>query len=52
MLTRRGGGFYQITGLPAGVVTISADATGYAASSVARTLVEGETAWGSVRLDP
>ncbi|MEK6608497.1 MAG: N-acetylmuramoyl-L-alanine amidase [Myxococcota bacterium] len=45
-------GFYQITGLPAGVVTISADATGYAASSVARTLVEGETAWGSVRLDP
>jgi len=49
--TADGNGFYRLTGLPAGDVTITASAPGYAADSVSRSLVDGETSWGSVRLD-
>src|SRR5262249_14860389 len=50
--TADGNGFYRITGLPAGMVTITASAPGYDPGSVVRTLVDGETEWGSVRLQP
>ena len=43
-------GYYVVTGLPPGPIRITAEATGYAASSVDRTLVNGETEWGSVSL--
>lgn len=45
-------GYYRVTGLPAGDITITASAPGYTTSSVDRTLVDGETEWGSVRLEP
>jgi hypothetical protein len=44
-------GFYKLTGLPAGDVAIEASAAGYPTVSVARDLVDGETTWGSVRLE-
>jgi hypothetical protein len=43
-------GFYKFTALPAGPVTITAAAAGYFTDSVDRTLVDGETEWGSVQL--
>ena len=43
-------GYYVVTALPPGPIHITAEATGYAASSVDRTLVNGETEWGSVSL--
>jgi|GEM_PF-2381777 len=43
-------GFYRLTDLPAGPVTITASAPGWLTASVDRVLVDGETAWGSVRL--
>jgi predicted small secreted protein len=45
-------GFYKLTGLPAGPVAITASASGWTTDSVSRTLADGETAWGSVRLAP
>jgi hypothetical protein len=50
--TASSSGFYKITGLPAGEVTISASASGFPSGSVVRTLIDGETEWGSVDLDP
>ena len=47
-----GNGFYRVVGLPAGSITITASAPGYTTGSVSRTLVDGETEWGSVRLEP
>ncbi len=44
-------GFYRIYELPAGPVTITASAPGYPTSSVSRELVDGDTEWGSVRLE-
>ncbi len=43
-------GFYKLTGLSAGPVTISASASGLESASIERTLVDGETEWGSVEL--
>ncbi len=43
-------GFYLLTDLPAGPVTITASASGWETGSVSRTLVDGQTEWGSVRL--
>jgi hypothetical protein len=45
-------GYYQLTDLPSGPVTITASKSGYTPASVSRTLVDGETEWGSVRLEP
>jgi len=45
-------GFYRLTGMPAGPVTITASAPGWTTNSVSRTLVDGETEWGSVQLAP
>jgi hypothetical protein len=50
--TADGNGFYKILALPAGEVTITASAPGYAPGSVVRTLVSGQTEWGSVQLAP
>jgi hypothetical protein len=50
--TADGNGFYRITSLPAGPVTITASASGYTPGSVNRTLVDGQTEWGSVQLAP
>ncbi len=44
-------GYYQLVGLPAGPVTITASAAGYPTASVTRTLTDGQTEWGSVRLE-
>lgn len=49
-ITADANGFYKLSGLPAGPVTITATAPGYSAASVERTLVDGATEWGSVRL--
>jgi len=43
-------GYYITTALPAGSITITASAPGYAARSVTRTLANGQTEWGSVSL--
>ena len=43
-------GFFRITGLPAGAVAITASAAGWTSASVSRSLVDGETEWGSVQL--
>jgi hypothetical protein len=48
--TADGNGFYRLTALPAGAVTITASAPGWSTASVERTLVDGETEWGSVQL--
>ncbi len=48
--TADGSGFYRITGLPAGAVTITAAAPGYTAASVSRDVADGATTWGSVQL--
>ena len=44
-------GYYLITGLAPGPVTITAEADGFTAGSVSRTLVNGGTEWGSVSLN-
>jgi hypothetical protein len=49
-VTADANGFYRLTELPAGPVTVTASAAGYDANSVDRILVDGETEWGSVRL--
>jgi len=51
-LTADGNGFYKVNNLPPGAITISAVASGYAKSSVSRTLANNVTEWGSVRLAP
>jgi hypothetical protein len=38
--------------LPPGDVTITASAPGYSSGSVVRTLANGVTEWGSVKLAP
>jgi hypothetical protein len=50
--TADGNGFYKITGLAPGGVTITASAPGYTAASVSRDLTNGTTTWGSVQLAP
>jgi hypothetical protein len=49
--TADGNGYYQLTGLPAGTVTITASASGWGSESVSRTLADGDTTWGSVRME-
>lgn len=44
-------GFYKLEDLPAGDVTIEASAASYPSNTVDRTLADGETTWGSVRLE-
>jgi len=44
-------GYYELSDLPPGPVTITATAAGYPTQSVARTLSDGTTEWGSVRLE-
>ncbi len=44
-------GYYTLGNLPAGPVTITASAAGYPTQSVTRTLSDGTTEWGSVRLE-
>jgi hypothetical protein len=51
-LTADANGFYKVLNLPAGPITITASAPGYTPASVSRTLVDGQTEWGSVRLEP
>ena len=51
MTTADGNGFYKLVDLPAGDVTIEASATSYPTASVTRALIDGETTWGSVRLE-
>ncbi len=43
-------GYYLVTGLPPGPVTITAAAKGYAIGTTNRTLANGVTEWGSVSL--
>ncbi|MCS6915226.1 MAG: N-acetylmuramoyl-L-alanine amidase [Myxococcales bacterium] len=43
-------GFYRLSGLPPGPVTITASKSGYAPNSIQRTLQNGTTVWGSVPL--
>lgn len=45
-------GFYKLTGLPAGAVTITATASGFRAATTTRSLASGVTEWGSVKLAP
>ena len=49
-LTTDGNGFYKITDMPAGPITITASKAGYPTVSVERTLSGNTTTWGSVRL--
>jgi hypothetical protein len=49
-LTADANGYYVTNGLPAGAITITATAKGYSVNSVSRTLVNGQTEWGSVSL--
>jgi hypothetical protein len=51
-LTTDGNGYYKVTNLPAGEITITASKSGFTTASVTRTLVDGQTEWGSVRLEP
>jgi hypothetical protein len=51
-LTTDGNGYYKVQNLPAGDITITASKPGYTTGSVMRTLVDGQTEWGSVRLEP
>ena len=51
-VTADGNGFYKVLNLPAGPITITASAPGYTPASVSRTLIDGQTEWGSVRLEP
>ncbi len=46
-----GNGFYRLTGLAPGPVTITVSAAGFATASIQRTLVDGQTEWGSARLE-
>lgn len=50
--TADGNGFYTLTNMAAGAVTITASAPNFSTGSVSRTLVAGETEWGSVPLRP
>ena len=49
--TTDGNGVYRFTDLPAGPVTITASKPGFPTRTIERVLVDGATAWGSVRLD-
>ncbi|HWO20106.1 MAG TPA: N-acetylmuramoyl-L-alanine amidase [Kofleriaceae bacterium] len=51
-LTADANGYYKLSNLPPGTVTIAATAPGYATASVTRTLANGVTEWGSVKLAP
>lgn len=51
-ITTDANGYYKLTSLPAGTVTITASAAGYSTASVSRTLASGITEWGSVKLAP
>jgi hypothetical protein len=52
-ITADANGYYKLTGLPPGTVTITATAGGsHGTASVSRTLANGVTEWGSVRLAP
>ena len=51
-ITADGNGYYKLSSLPPGTVTITASAPGYAPASVTRTLANGVTEWGSVKLAP
>jgi N-acetylmuramoyl-L-alanine amidase/Carboxypeptidase regulatory-like domain len=50
-VTTNASGYYLISGLPAGTVTVRATASGYTTNLVTRTLVNGQTEWGSVSLN-
>jgi hypothetical protein len=43
-------GYYELSGLAAGDVTITATKPGFAARSIARTITAGTTTWGSLGL--
>ncbi len=49
-ITTDANGFYRLTNLPAGLITITASADGWTTESVERYMIDGETEWGSVRL--
>jgi hypothetical protein len=51
-ITADANGFYRLTGLAPGAVTITASAAGYTSASVSRDLENGTTTWGSVQLAP
>ncbi|MEZ4362764.1 MAG: endo alpha-1,4 polygalactosaminidase [Kofleriaceae bacterium] len=51
-VTADANGFYKLTDLPPGPVTITASKAGFTTASVSRTLANGAVEWGSVRLDP
>ena len=51
-ITADGNGYYKLSNLPPGTVTITASAPGYTTASVTRTLANGVTEWGSVKLAP
>lgn len=50
--TADGNGYYKVENMPAGAITITASAPGYSPASVQRTLADGVTEWGSVKLAP
>jgi hypothetical protein len=50
--TADGNGYYKLTSMPPGAITITASASGYTPASVSRTLINGVTEWGSVKLAP
>ena len=50
--TADGNGYYTLTNMAAGTVTITASAPNFSTGSVSRTLIAGETEWGSVPLRP
>ncbi|MBP9086420.1 MAG: N-acetylmuramoyl-L-alanine amidase [Kofleriaceae bacterium] len=45
-------GFYSISNIAAGAVTITASAPNFTTSSISRTLNAGETEWGSIPMQP
>jgi hypothetical protein len=51
-VTSDANGFFRLTNLRAGPVTVTASAAGYHSASVDRILADGEIEWGSVRLSP
>lgn len=51
-LTADSNGYFKVSSLPPGPITISAEAPGYSKASVSRTLTNNVTEWGSVRLAP
>jgi hypothetical protein len=51
-ITADANGYYKVTNMPAGPITVTASAPGYSPASVSRTLADGVTEWGSVKLSP